>query len=183
METPPKTLHELLLQVDSEHPLAMPLTFFYAYWGLGAYGGQIAGEDDNLYFDQAAAVEWLQWLRAAARRPGFYFTRGRAEAEYLFIKREAAFLVSGPWSLPRLAEALPAGEVAVALLPSGPSNRASPILEVEGVMLNAGAVADAVTLLQRRAGKPDAAEAFLRETAHVLRAIAIEQQDTPAPVQ
>jgi len=46
-----------------------------------------------------------------------------------------------------------------------------------------GAVADAVTLLQRRAGKPDAAEAFLREAAHVLCVVAIEQQDAPAPIQ
>jgi arabinogalactan oligomer/maltooligosaccharide transport system substrate-binding protein len=134
---PPKTLHELLLQVDSEHPLSMPLTFFYAYWGLTAFGGQIVDEGGVLHFDQAAAGEWISWLRAAARRPGFHFTSGRAEAEHKFLNRQIAFLISGPWSLPRLEAVMPAEEIAISLLPSGPANRASPMLEVEGVMLNA----------------------------------------------
>lgn len=140
---PPKTMHELLLLVDSEHSLVMPLTFFYAYWGLSAFGGQIVETDGLLQLDQAAAATWIEWLHAAARRPGFYFTSGRAEAEHRFLQREAAFLVSGPWSLPRLQAALPGEEIAVALLPSGPAKRAAPVLEVEGIMLNASNSPDA----------------------------------------
>lgn len=141
--TPPKTIHELLLQVDGEHPLVMPLTFFYAYWGLAAFGGEIADQDGVLQFDQAAAASWLDWLHTAARRPGFHFTSGRAEAEYMFLQRDVAFLISGPWSLPRLQAEMHAKEIGVALLPSGPANRSAPILEVEGVMLNSSNSHDA----------------------------------------
>ncbi len=123
----------------------MPLTFFYAYWGLGAFGGQIFDADGTLGLDVAATGKWLDWLHAAARRPGFHFTSGRAEAEYRFLTREAAFLISGPWSLPRLQAGLLPEEIAVALLPAGPANRASPILEVEGIMLNTSASADATS--------------------------------------
>jgi ABC-type glycerol-3-phosphate transport system substrate-binding protein len=168
--TTPRTLHELSLQVDSEHALAMPLTFFYAYWGLAAFGGQIIDAGGGLHFDQAAASEWLVWLRTAARRPGFHFTSGRAEAENLFLERKVAFLISGPWSLPRLEEAMPAGEIAVALLPSGPANRAAPILEVEGVMLNANVAPDAAAAglaFARYLGRASSAEALAATGVHI----------------
>jgi maltose-binding protein MalE len=142
-DSPPKTLHELMLQVDSEQGFVMPLNFFYAYWGLGAYGSGLAGDDRGGAQIDEGAQAWLAWLQEAAHRPGFHFTVGRAEAEQMFTARKAAFLVSGPWSLPRLRAALPAGEIAAALLPSGPLDRAAPILEVEGFMVNRSATRDA----------------------------------------
>jgi maltose-binding protein MalE len=140
-DSPPKTLHELMLQVNSERGFAMPLSFFYAYWGLGAYGSTFLG-DGSVTLDQGAEA-WLAWLQEAAHRPGFHFTVGRGEAEQMFIERKVAFLVSGPWSLPRLRANLPTGEIAAALLPSGPLDRAAPILEVEGFMVNVSATRDA----------------------------------------
>lgn len=180
--TPPKTLHELLLQVDSEHPLAMPLTFFYAYWGLAAFGGEIVDQDGALQFDQAAAAGWLDWLHTAARRPGFHFTSGRAEAEYMFLQRDIAFLISGPWSLPRLQAEMPADEIAVALLPSGPANRAAPILEVEGVMLNSSNSrdADAAGLaFARFLGGTDSGTALAATGAHVPANVTVPLAETP----
>jgi arabinogalactan oligomer/maltooligosaccharide transport system substrate-binding protein len=139
--SPAKTLHELLLQVNSERGFAMPLDFFYAYWGLAAFGSRMFADidlDRGIQADDGARA-WLEWLREAARRPGFAFTVGRAEAEHMFIEHEAAYLVSGPWSLARLHAELPPEEIAVALLPSGPRDRAAPLLEVEGFMFNRSA--------------------------------------------
>jgi ABC-type glycerol-3-phosphate transport system substrate-binding protein len=130
-----------MLQVNSERGFVMPLSFFYAFWGLGAYGSSLA-EEGSMVVDEGAEA-WLAWLQEAARRPGFHFTMGRAEAEQMFTERKAAFLVSGPWSLPRLRANLPAEELAAALLPSGPLDRAAPILEVEGFMVNTSATRDA----------------------------------------
>jgi maltose-binding protein MalE len=141
---PPQTLDDLLLQVDLEHKFAMPLSFFYNFWGLGAFGGRLFNEDRTAMLDQGGMVEWLQWLREAASRPGFIFTDGRAPAEDLFIDREAAFLVTGPWSLPKLYNAMPKDEIAVSMLPAGPVNMAGPILEVEAFMLNPEADDDTV---------------------------------------
>jgi ABC-type glycerol-3-phosphate transport system substrate-binding protein len=131
---PPQSLDDLLLAVDLEHQFAMPLTFFYGFWGLGAFGGRMFNADRVAVLDQGGMAEWLQWLHDAANQPGFVFTEGRGPAEDLFIDRKAAFLVTGPWSLPKLYNAMPKDEIAVAMLPAGPANVAAPILEVEAFM-------------------------------------------------
>jgi len=139
---PPQTLDDLLLTVDLDHQFAMPLTFFYAFWGLEAFGGHLFDENNVAVLDQGGMVDWLEWLHDAASHPGFVFTDKRAAAEDLFIQRKAAFLISGPWSLPRLYEAMPEDEIAVALLPAGPANVAKPILEVEAFLFNPAIDAD-----------------------------------------
>jgi maltose-binding protein MalE len=141
---PPQTLDDLLLQVDLDNQFAMPLTFFYSFWGLGAFGGRLFDEDRQAILDQGGMVEWLQWLRDAAALPGFVFTDARPAAEDLFIEGEAAFLVSGPWSLPRLYANMPKESIAVTMLPAGPRNVASPMLEVEAFMFNPQASDDQV---------------------------------------
>jgi maltose-binding protein MalE len=120
---PPQTLDDLLLTVDLDHQFAMPLSFFYDFWGLGAFGGRLFDENRVAVLDQGGMVEWLQWLRDAAARPGFIFTDGRSPAEDLFIARKAAFLVTGPWSLPKLYNAMPKDEIAVSMLgpPTSPA--------------------------------------------------------------
>ena len=133
---PPQTLDDLLLMVDLDHQFAMPLTFFYAFWGIEAFGGRVFDENNVAVLDQGGMVSWLEWLHDAASRPGFVFTAKRAAAEDLFIQGKAAFLISGSWSLPRLYAAMPEDEIAVALLPAGPANVAKPILEVEAFMFN-----------------------------------------------
>jgi arabinogalactan oligomer/maltooligosaccharide transport system substrate-binding protein len=132
----PQTLDDLLLAVDLDRQFAMPLSFFYGYWGLGAFGGQMFNAERVAVLDQGGMAEWLQWLHDAANLPGFVFTDGRGAAEDLFVERKAAFLVSGPWSLPKLYEAMPKDEIAVAMLPAGPVNVARPILEVEALMFH-----------------------------------------------
>jgi maltose-binding protein MalE len=138
----PQTLDDLLLAVDLEHQFAMPLSFFYGFWGLRAFGGQMFDINRVAVLDQGGMAEWLQWLHDAANRPGFVFTEGRGPAEDLFIERKAAFLVTGPWSLPKLYEAMPKDEIAVAMLPAGPANVAGPILEVEAFMFHPEIEAD-----------------------------------------
>jgi ABC-type glycerol-3-phosphate transport system substrate-binding protein len=139
---PPQSLDDLLLAVDLDHQFVMPLTFFYAFWGLGAFGGRMFDENRVAILDQGGMAEWLQWLHDAANRPGFVFTDGRTDAEDQFIARKAAFLVTGPWSLPKLYNAMPRDEIAVAMLPAGPVNVASPILEVEAFMFRPDIDAD-----------------------------------------
>jgi arabinogalactan oligomer / maltooligosaccharide transport system substrate-binding protein len=133
---PPQTLDDLLLMVDLDHQFAMPLTFFYAFWGIEAFGGRLFDENNVAVLDQGGMVDWLEWLHDTATHPGFVFTAKRATAEDLFIEGKAAFLISGPWSLPRLYEAMPADEIRVALLPAGPADVAKPILEVEAFLFN-----------------------------------------------
>lgn len=141
---PPQTLDDLLLAVDLTHQFAMPLSYFYGYWGLSAFGGRTFDDDQHAVLDQGGMVEWLQWLRDANARPGFAFTTDRSAAEQRFIDREAAFLISGSWSLPVLYAAMPREEVAVAMLPAGPVKVAGPMLEVEAFMLNPQADDDTV---------------------------------------
>ncbi len=179
---PPKTLNELLLTVDTAHQFTMPLTFFYAYWGLKAFGSQLFDDQEVFQFNSGGAADWLNWLHSASRRPGFAFTVGRSEAEQLFLDRKAAFLVSGPWSLPRLRAHMPDEEIAVALLPAGPVSSAVPILEVEGFMVNSAAGTDALAAgvaFARFVTSVSSAQRLVSTGVHVPANVTVEVADKP----
>jgi maltose-binding protein MalE len=179
--SPPKSLRELQLQVDLDHRFSMSLSLFYYYWGLHAFGGEIHDDEGRIAFDQGA-LNWLAWLQAAAHQPGFAFTTGRAEAEQLFATREAVYLVSGPWSLPRLRAALPADEIAVTFLPSGPVDQAAPVLEVEGFMINSSASVDATKVgmaFARYVTSTPSAQLLLQTGEHVPANVIIDVAQDP----
>jgi ABC-type glycerol-3-phosphate transport system substrate-binding protein len=100
----------------------------------------------------------------------------------LFTSREAAYLVTGPWSLPRLRAALPPEEIAVALLPSGPRDRAAPVLEVEGFMINSSATPAAVAgglAFARYVTSAQGAEDLLTTGLHVPANVTVDLSATP----
>ncbi len=179
---PPVTLDELLFRLDTEHRLAMPLTFQYDLFGVEAFGGHIFDEETGLVVNSNGMVQWLEWLRTAGAHAGMIFTADRRAAEDLFATGEASMMVGGPASLQRLREDLTPAQLLVAPLPAGPMALAGPILETEGVMFNPALDADSL-----RAGlafanyltTPAAVEILVRSGEYVPANVNVDLSEYP----
>ena len=135
----PGDLDLLLQRVDAENRLALPVSFFWGFWGMRPFGAFDWNSETGSVDDAQGLVDWLTWLQAADKRPGVDLFFDWTKAEDLFAAGEAAYLVSGPWSLPRMEDALGEAGFRVMPLPGGTMGPGSPMLRIRGSMINANA--------------------------------------------
>ena len=132
---PPIDIQQLVQKVTTDIRLAMPVGFFWAYWGMDPFGGFSFDSDIGQIQKSEGLLDWLTTLQQIAMEAGidFYFdARGGEDA---FASEEAAYLVSGPWSLPRLRQELGSDRFRVVPLPSGPFMAGSPMLQTIGTVI------------------------------------------------
>jgi maltose-binding protein MalE len=133
---PPVLVDDLLTLASQGLGFSMPLRHNYADWGMNAFGGRLFEENSTLSPDAEGQVRWLEWLRQAGRLPNIVFTDSPSDAENRMFRGETAFVVSKPSSLARLEDRFGLENIGAALLPVGPIDISSPMLEVETVMFN-----------------------------------------------
>lgn len=182
VENPPGDLPELRSQVDPEHRWALPMRFFYGYWGLNPFGGFEFNSEEGQIEEGTGMVPWLTWLQETQNRPGVDLTFDPMEATDAFAAGEVAFLVGGPWVLPQLREALGEDSFGVAPLPSGPLGPGSPMLQVQGVMVNAKSsdqATDAAVAFARYLNLPENQALFLDTGNHIPAIVNIDLEDHP----
>jgi maltose-binding protein MalE len=181
VEDPPLTLEDLLFQVDAEHRFAMPILYFYGYWGMTAFGGGLYDASGAVIPDKGGLEQWLAWLSEAKRRPGMLFTDSRRTAEEAFAAGQAAYFVSGPWSLANLQDQL-GDKLRVAPLPAGPQGPGRPLLEVESVLFNPaisdGKLAAGLAFARYLTGKASQ-ERLLATGQHISANIKVDLRDYP----
>jgi len=182
VENPPVGLEGLLFQVDPENRWALPMRFFYGYWGLNPFGGFEFNSDEAQIEEDAGLVPWLDWLQSTQNQPGVDLTFDSTEATDTFASGDAAFLVAGPWVLPQLRQALGEDVFGVTSLPSGPLSPGSPILQVQGVMVNANSsdqLADTAVAFARYLILPESQALFLITGDHVPAIVNIDLEEDP----
>jgi len=181
IDTPPTSLEELLIQVSPEYRWALPMRFFYGYWGLKPFGGFSFNSEDGLIEESAGLVPWLSWLQEMQVRPGFDLTFDPQVAVDAFARGEAAFLVAGPWVLPQLREDLGGERIGVASLPGGPDGPGSPILQVEGVMVNANSdsLIEETVAFSRYLSLPESQAILLGTGTHISASVVANMDDLP----
>jgi arabinogalactan oligomer/maltooligosaccharide transport system substrate-binding protein len=130
----PVTLDDLLLQVNSEVPLAFPLTGRDAFWGITAHSNALFDEEGRFLSDPEGLVEWLIWLHENKTWPGNIFSADQPELRDQFGGGEAAFYVGRAGDYPFLLENLSADDIRTAALPSGPQGAGRPLLIVESFL-------------------------------------------------
>jgi ABC-type glycerol-3-phosphate transport system substrate-binding protein len=178
----PITLPDLAQVVQVDRRAALPMGFFWSYWGLEPYGGFRFDSYNGEILDTTGLVGWLQALRAAQPTPGMDYLFDASLAEDAFAFEEAAYLVSGPWSLPRLSEEVGRERFRVALLPNGPVAPGSPLLQVRGFMVNANAGAlstDLALAFSRFANLPENQQRLTETGAHVTASVNVNLDDYP----
>ena len=149
---PPFDVQQLAQSVSADVRAALPVGFFLAYWGMEPYGSFAFDSYAGRIEETEGLNNWLTVLQGADANPGIDFYFDYDAAEDAFAAEEAAYLVSGPGSLPRLRQALGNDGFRVVPLPNGPLKPGTPMLQVNGSMINATADEAAV----------DAALAFSR---------------------
>lgn len=178
----PITLPDLAQAVRVDRRAALPVGFFWSYWGLEPHGGFRFDSYSGEIRDTTGLVAWLKALQSAGPTPGldYYFDASKAVDAFAF--EEAAYLVSGPWSLPRLREEVGRGRFRVAPLPNGPVAPGSPLLQVQGFMLNANASAlstDLALAFSRFVNLPENQQRFLQTGAHVTASVHVDLDEHP----
>lgn len=143
---PPIDLDGLLSQAAVGRRVALPVGFFNAYWGMTPLGAFEFDSNRGIFSAINGLSGWLEWLQQNQNRPGMSVTFDERAAEAEFLAGEAAFLVTGPWSLPRLRARFAPGDLAVASLPFGPFGAGAPLLQTNGIMINSRAAADVVSV-------------------------------------
>ena len=133
-------LDDLKTEVTTDTLFALDSSFYGAYWGISAFGGQLFDEAGQLAPAQEGLVEWLGWLKAAAEQPGMLLSADQQALQQRFAAGDVpvAYLIAGPDALAPLQAALGANKVGVVTLPAGPAGNAKPLLRVNGFLFSQG---------------------------------------------
>jgi len=136
---PPIDLEGLLNQAAAGRRVVLPVGFFNGYWGMSPFGTFEFDSDRGILSSINGLAGWLQWLQQNQNRPGMSVTFDAIAAEKEFLAGEAAFLVTGPWSLSRLQQRFAADELGVTSLPFGPLGNGAPLLQTNGILVSSRA--------------------------------------------
>ncbi len=136
VDEPPDTLADLLNQAAEGQSVALETTFYGAFWGVQAFGGQFFDAQGQVALDQAAFSDWLAWLKQAQADPNIILSHDEELLYSLFREGQVAYYVAGPDRLLELQQALGPEVVGVAPLPAGPRQPSGPFLQAEALMLN-----------------------------------------------
>ena len=179
---PPIDLQQLAQSASVDRRLALPVGFFWGYWGLNPFGGFSFDSYTGEITETKGLVAWLEVLQRVDPLPGIdlYFDFGAAEDAFAY--EEAAYFVTGPWSLARLREEVGEDRFRVVSLPNGPVGPGSPMLQVQGTMINANANPLAIELalaFGRFVNLPSSQQHFLETDSHVTASVTIDLVEHP----
>ncbi len=166
VSAPAQTLDDLRTQAAEGIPITLDTRFVRAFWGVGAFGGQLFDPENRVILDQGGLAEWLMWLRESRDAYGIRLSDDGDELRERFISGQSAYYVGGPQELAELRRALGEDTLGVAPLPAGPGGDATPFAQVRGFVYreSAGdALINLARLFARYATDPEA-QTYLMET-------------------
>lgn len=175
------TLEDTAYYISPETPLALPVSFFYGYWGMSAFGEFRFETGRGVVSKADGLTRWLAWLDDVQNQPGV-FIGDYAEAEARFLAGDAAYFVSGPWALEAVRSELGTSTVRVTTLPAGPYGLGLPILQVQGVMVNQSVnlrEAELAVDFANYLSSPSTQLLFTQTGSHVSALVNIDLSDFP----
>lgn len=179
---PPIDIQQLVLSANAHARLAMPVGFYWGWWGMDPFGGFEFDSLSGTIGETQGLVAWLDALQAIDAEQGVDLYFDYAEAEDAFVFEEAAYFIGGPWSLPRLRQGLGEERFRVVPLPNGPLKPGSPVLRVQGTMINANANDLSVEIalaFQQFLNLPASQQRLLETGNHVSANVTVNLADYP----
>lgn len=134
---PAATLDDLLNEAAAGRRVALRSDFYHAFWGVGAFGGKLVMENDQVVLDGDGLTRWLAWLAAARNKTGIMLEADNNRALALFKNGRLAYYIDDAGVLADLQTELGAESVGVARLPAGPEGPATPFLSTEALFFGA----------------------------------------------
>ena len=143
------TLAELRAQAQSGVPVLLDGSFGWAFWGVGAFGGRLFGDDGQFVLSPTALTAWLSWLQESQQRFGIRTTPARSESRQLFLDRRSAYHVATSVDYSDLVDQIGADDLSVILMPLGPAGPGRPFATFDGFMASADLTREQATLAAR----------------------------------
>lgn len=135
VETPARTLSELITESQSGQIVALPIDFYHAYWGIRTHGGEVLNEAGQVVVDDGL-VAWLNWLNSAQAEPTIILNNVYDDLFESFTSGEVAYFVGNSSDLPDLRAEMGEDVVGVGLLPKRDENPSGSFLEIETITIN-----------------------------------------------
>lgn len=186
VDTPPKSLEDLLAEAEAGKLVALGTQFERAFWGVQGFGQNVfAPATEGMEVEPyLSLVKWLVWLKTAQEVPNIIMGRDGVALRQLFAEGRAVYYVGFPEDLALLEESLGKTAVGVAVLPLGPDGPAGPVLHVEGLLFNPHSTADqfqAALVLGRFLTNEEQGAVLMRETQRVPanRQVRVNRQTNP----
>ncbi len=133
----PETLDDLILQARRGYSVGLYSDFAYAFWGTGAFGGQLFDQSGRIVLGENPGwAQWMQWLKNAQYEPNLYLIDDVETLQRAFIQEKLSYITCSSGWLPLLAEALGENKLGVALLPGRENQPATPNLSAMGLIFN-----------------------------------------------
>lgn len=181
VSAPAQSLDELRSQAAA-NPIVLDVRLDRAFWGIGAFGGQVFGPDNRAVLDQGGLAQWLAWLVEARNTYGVQLSFDGEEVHRRFTSGETLYYIGGPQELPVLREAL-GNDLGVALLPTGPGGPARPLVRATGLTFRANArnlSFDLALEFARYATDPAAQRVFLETSSRLPANATLSYDEYPA---
>jgi ABC-type glycerol-3-phosphate transport system substrate-binding protein len=143
------TLAELRAQAQAGVPVLLDGSFGWAFWGVGAFGGRLFGDDGQFVLSPTALTAWLAWLQESQQRFGIRTTPARSESRQLFLDRRSAYYVAASVDYADLAARIGDEDLGVILMPLGPAGPGRPFATFDGLMASDELTEQQATLAAR----------------------------------
>lgn len=134
---PAGTLADLRSQAQAGVPVLLDGSFAWGFWGVGAFGGRLFGDDGQFTLSPTALTAWLAWLQDSQQRFGIRTTPARSEAKQLFLDRRSAYYVASSVDFSDLAGTIGEEDLGVILMPQGPAGPGRPFALFDGLAASA----------------------------------------------
>ena len=133
---PAVTLDDLRSQALAGVPVTLDSTFDRAYWGIGAFGGQLADEQGRFALDPIAVTDWLNWLLESRDQNNLQLEPGIEALQQLFTEGRSAYFLGYLANATDLRARLGGNRLAAIVLPEGPRGAGQPLMRVGSMIMN-----------------------------------------------
>ena len=130
------TLADLRAQAQAGVPVMVDGTFEWAFWGLGAFGGRLYGDNGQFALAPQAMVDWLAWLQESQQSFSIQTTTVRDDIAGAFLDGTSAYLLAPAEQSNELLLRFSTADLNVAMLPEGPAGPGRPFVWIDGLMLS-----------------------------------------------
>ncbi len=167
LATPPATTDELKKLMEGGTPISISFGCYHSWGFFSDFGGQIFDSNWKVVADSQGMIDAMTYLNSLyqiAKKNGWPKTDSDGLAP--FTEGKTVAITNGNWAMGDYQKAL-GDNLAVAPLPAGPKGPASPLLGVDGYMINPNSQnqAAAIDVALYLSGK--SAEAEMMKAGHV----------------
>ena len=140
VEQPPKTLSEMIKEVQAQRQFALTSNFLETFWGVQIFESKPSSEKEDFTgdftFDYQAWAAWLEWLQQAKNYPDLILSSDQSTLHQTFGTGKLAYYVCKSEEISELKATLGEDKLGVTILPGAANRPAGPLLLTRAIVFN-----------------------------------------------